>query len=101
MGDTGSLIIRLKMDASNMEKELNRAARNTDDFGKLVSNAAKIGTVALGALTAVAATTGAALISMTKSSALVGDEINKASQKTGVAGETLINVIAGYRWFQG
>jgi len=89
MGDTGSLIIRLKMDASNMEKELNRAARNTDDFGKLVSNAAKIGTVALGALTAVAATTGAALISMTKSSALVGDEINKASQKTGVAVETL------------
>ena len=77
------------MDASNMEKELNRAARNTDDFGKLVSNAAKIGTVALGALTAVAATTGAALISMTKSSALVGDEINKASQKTGVAVETL------------
>ncbi|HRB15963.1 MAG TPA: hypothetical protein PK224_09255 [Nitrospira sp.] len=89
MGDTGSLIMRLKMDASNMEKELNRAARNTDDFGKLVSSAAKIGTLALGALTAVAATTGAALISMTKSSAVVGDELNKTSQKTGVAVETL------------
>lgn len=89
MGETGSLIMRLKMDASNMEKELNRAARNTDDFGKLVSGAAKIGTLALGALTAVAATTGAALISMAKSSVNVGDELSKTAQKTGVSVETL------------
>lgn len=89
MGDTGSLIMKLKMDASNMEKELNRAARNTDDFGKLISGAAKVGTIALGALSAIAATTGAALVSMTKSSAIVGDELNKTSQKTGVAVETL------------
>ncbi len=89
MGEIGSLILKLKTDASDMERGLARAARSTDDFGKFVSNAAKVGAVALGALSAIAATTGAALVSMTKASANVGDELNKASQKTGVAVETL------------
>jgi hypothetical protein len=94
MGNIGSLIMHLKMDGSVFEKELEKAVRSSNDFGTFIGHASKAAAVGIAAVTAAAAGVATGLLAVTKSAAAVGDELSKASEKTGVSAE----ILSGFRF---
>lgn len=94
MADIGSLVLRIKADISDMERGLTKATNSTDDFGAFAVSAGKVVGIAFAAASAAAVGVATSLFAITQSAAAVGDEMSKASEKTGVSAE----VLSGFRF---
>ena len=89
MADLFDLQAKISLDSSEYEKGLEDASGKTSTFasklGSGLKSAAKVGGVAIGAVTAATGAFAAGLISGVNNLADYGDEVDKASQKLGIS----------------
>lgn len=93
MSTIASLMIKILADADGLRSELERSGRMTSDFEKNMERAGKIGAAALTAVTAMAVSTGAAIVVLTKGVAEAGEEFQKMSTLTGSSVGALSEIV--------
>ncbi|WP_447979088.1 hypothetical protein [Candidatus Nitrospira bockiana] len=89
MADIGSLIVKIGVNAKELEQAFGKLSRDGQSFGDKIQQAGKVGALGLATITTAAVGAGAAIFAITKSAADTGDELFKMSKKVGVSVEDL------------
>ncbi len=82
MGDLGALVLKIKADISDLEKNLGKAAKDADGFGDSISKVSTAGAAVLASLTT-------ATIAAVKAGGEHAEQIEMVSQKTGLAKQVI------------
>ncbi|MBS0158589.1 MAG: hypothetical protein JSS26_08360 [Nitrospira sp.] len=82
MSDLGALVLKIKADISDLEKNLGKAAKDADGFGDSIGKVSTAGAAVLASLTA-------ATIAAVKAGGEHAEQIEMVSQKTGIAKQVI------------